>query len=161
MSTLDDHDVTGGGPATAEPIAEVAPARHLTPGESARTLIQHADRAVLATLSVDADGHPFGSVAPYGLLQDGRPVVCISRLAEHTRNLDGDGRASVLVTEAHPMGDPMDNGRLTLLGSFRPVEGDEAAAYSSGSHHAMRPKPPTQRMDAMSSTRNEKSPKST
>lgn len=51
-------------------------------------------------------GYPFGSVAPYGLLDDGTPGLCISTLAEHTRNLGADGRASLFVDEAFPLGDP-------------------------------------------------------
>lgn len=128
MTDPTDHDLGGtdAPPPAPEPIAPVTPTTQMTPGEAARTLIHHADRAALATLAVEPAGYPFGSVAPYGLLPDGRPVLCISGLAEHTRNLEADPRASVLVTEAHPMGDAMDNGRLTLLGTARRTD-DPAA----------------------------------
>jgi putative heme iron utilization protein len=130
VSDLDDHEIAGADapPAPAPAIGEVAPSRRPTPGEAARTLVQHAERATLSTLAQEPAGYPFGSVAPYGLLDGGSPVLCISRLAEHTRNLDGDGRASLFVTEAFPMGDPMDNGRLTLLGTARRIEGNTAVA---------------------------------
>jgi putative heme iron utilization protein len=44
-----------------------------------------------------------------------RPVFLISELAEHTKNLHRDARASLLVAESRP-GDPLANGRVTLLG---------------------------------------------
>ena len=57
--------------------------------------------------------------------------TAVFRLAEHTHNLERDGRASVFVTEAFPMGDPMDNGRLTLLGTARRIEGGASGARAA------------------------------
>lgn len=133
MTDLQDHDIAGDG-APPLPVATLVPPAEVqrpTPGEAARTLAQHAERATLSTLAVEPAGYPFGSVAPYGLLDDGAPVLCISRLAEHTRNLEADGRASLLVTEAFPMGDPMDNGRLTLVGTARRHDGDRDIARAA------------------------------
>jgi putative heme iron utilization protein len=42
-------------------------------------------------------------------------VFLISALAEHTKNLLSDGRASLLVAESHAS-DPLANGRVTLVG---------------------------------------------
>ena len=47
----------------------------------------------------DPAGYPFGSVVSYGLDESGEPLFVISQLAEHTRNLGADPRASLLVTE--------------------------------------------------------------
>ena len=132
MPSLDDHEVGAGAPVPVEPVGTVAASRRLTPAEAGRTLAQHAERATLSTIAVEPAGYPFGSVAPYGLLEDGRPVLCISRLAEHTRNLEADARASVLVAEAFPMGEPMDNGRLTLLGTARRVVGEVRPPSAGG-----------------------------
>lgn len=124
MTDLQDHEIAGAGapPMPVDPIAPAVPVQRQTAAEAARTLLQHAERATLSTIAVEPAGYPFGSVAPYGVLADGSPVICISSLAEHTRNLDADPRASLFVTEAYPLGDPMDNGRLTLLGTGRRLD---------------------------------------
>ena len=53
----------------------------------------------LSTLSRKQPGFPFGSVMPYGLDEQGRPVFLISTMAMHTQNLRADPRASLLVTQ--------------------------------------------------------------
>jgi hypothetical protein len=60
------------------------------------------------------------------------PLFLISPLAQHTRNLGADPRASVLV--ASPAGaDPMQEPRATIIGTARPLEGEaEGAAWVSG-----------------------------
>jgi putative heme iron utilization protein len=128
MTTTGEHGASTAG-LPAEPITEVTPARRPSPGEAARTLVQHSTRATLSTLALDPAGYPFGSVAPYGILGDGRPVLCISTMAEHTRNLQNDPRASFFVVEEFPQGEAMDNGRLTLIGTAHELEQrDEARA---------------------------------
>ena len=62
--------------------------------EQARTLVASANTASLATLT--ADGDPWASFVTYGLL-GGAPVLCVSSLAEHGRNLAGDPRASLVI----------------------------------------------------------------
>ena len=92
--------------------------------EEARTLVAAHNRGSLATLS---DGDPWASLVMYGLLGDGSPVLFVSTLAEHGRNLRRDPRASLLVCE-HADGDPLEAGRVTLAGRAEAVEGHERAA---------------------------------
>jgi heme iron utilization protein len=82
--------------------------------ERARTLISNLKTGCLATLATEPDGYPYASFTTFALL-DGEPLFLISRLAEHTRNLMSDSRASLL---AHESGnaDPLANGRVTLIG---------------------------------------------
>jgi hypothetical protein len=99
--------------------------------ERARTIVAGQGRATLSTLSLDPPGMPFGSVITYGLDALGRPSFFVSTMAEHTRNLDADPRASVLVVEDTPAGaDPLASGRVTLLGEVGEVidPGERAAA---------------------------------
>jgi len=118
------NDDGGGGvsgrPAPPEP----------THAERARTLVAGQSRGALATIAVSPAGTPFGSVVTYGLDASGRPCFFVSTMAEHTRNLDADPRASLLVVEDTPAGaDPLASGRVTLLGSVEPVtDPDERAA---------------------------------
>lgn len=100
--------------------------RRRTPAEHARTLVQHSILGTLSTLT--RDGDPWGSLVSYGVLEDGSPVFLVSRLAEHTRNLEGDARASLVVAEQAREGDPLDHGRVTLAGRVVRPEGERLAA---------------------------------
>ena len=60
--------------------------------------------AALATIS--ADGSPWGSLVLYAALGDGTPVLCLSTLAEHGRNVVRDARASLVVGESEVAGRP-------------------------------------------------------
>lgn len=83
-------------------------------GAEARRYLRRRRHGVLSTLSRKFAGYPFGSVTPYLLDHAARPVILVSRLAEHTRNIDADPRASLLVRDA---GDDVQAGaRLTLIG---------------------------------------------
>lgn len=87
--------------------------------ELARTLLGAHPIGTIATLT--PDGHPYTSVAPYSTLADGSALICISDLAEHTRNLQRDGRASLLVQEPCVADvDPLSLARATLIGAFVP-----------------------------------------
>ena len=69
---------------------------------------------MLCTHSRALEGYPFGSVVPYVLDHEACPVILISRLAEHTKNLDGDARVSLLIHEAGE--DAQAQARVTLMG---------------------------------------------
>ncbi|HYB41652.1 MAG TPA: DUF2470 domain-containing protein [Candidatus Methylomirabilis sp.] len=88
-----------------------------TYAEQARTLLQQASSGTLSTLSRRRAGHPFGSLMPYALDDGGGPLFLISSLAMHTRNLEGDPRASLFVAESSAAEDPLAVGRVTLMGA--------------------------------------------
>lgn len=136
MSTTDEISATGPHAAKkgalrgfAPPLEEVEDARKRTPSEEARTIIENDHVGSLATLT--EDGSPWASIVGYGVLGNGEPVFCVSTLAEHGRNLPVDGRASLVVARPSAIpGDPLDVGRVTLLGACeRPAdEAEEATA---------------------------------
>ena len=104
----------------------VAPLPVPTHAEYARSLAATYVRGTLATLT--EDGYPFGSVVQYVLDDRGQPVMLMSELAEHTKNIRRDGRASVLVSSSvMPGDDPMALPRVTLVGSLVPVAAQELA----------------------------------
>ena len=80
----------------------------------ARRYLRGRRHGVLSTLSRKFAGYPFGSVVPYLLDHEARPVILISRLAEHTRNIEADPRVSLLVAEASA--DVQATARVTLVG---------------------------------------------
>jgi heme iron utilization protein len=95
--------------------------------ESARTLVHLARIGSLSTLSRKQPGFPFGSVMPYGLDAQGRPIFLISTMAMHTQNLLTDSRASLLVTQADGEGDPLGASRVTLIGNVQKIPQPEIA----------------------------------
>ena len=100
--------------------------------EQARTLMHVGRVGMLSTLSERHPDWPFGSVMPYGLDDEGRPTFLISALAMHTRNLQRDPRASLLVAEESAHEDPLGSARLTLVGSVAEVPDPDLAAVRKG-----------------------------
>ncbi len=84
--------------------------------ERARTLMHLGKIGSLSTLSRKQPGFPFGSLMPYELDSQGRPIFLISTMAMHTQNLQADPRASLFVTEPDTSGDPLGSSRVTLIG---------------------------------------------
>jgi putative heme iron utilization protein len=82
----------------------------------------------LSTLSRKQPGFPFGSLMPYALGDQGRPIFLISTMAMHTQNLQVDPRASLFVTEPGASGDPLGSSRVTLIGSVSRIPETELAA---------------------------------
>jgi heme iron utilization protein len=116
-----DHGVIDGAPSVPPPLAPTEPAPRLTTAEEARTLVGATFVGSLATLS--ADGDPWASLGTYGLLDDGSPVLCLSHLAEHGRNLAGDPRLSIVIGQVDGPPDPLASARVTLAGrAERPVD---------------------------------------
>ena len=90
-----------------------------------RALLEKETSGVLATLSARRDGWPFASVAPYALSDTGEPLLLLSRLAEHTRNVQADARASLLVQDHASLSDPQARARITILGEIEALREPE------------------------------------
>jgi len=120
MTTSSGRKHAGPGPASDQP-----PVPEPTFAERARTLVYLGRVGSLSTLSRKQPGFPFGSVMPYGLDDHGRPIFLISTMAMHTRNLQADARASLLLTQESVDGDPLGASRVTLVGNVLPVPKDE------------------------------------
>jgi len=113
---------------TAEPLYDVTITTP-THAERARTLVAGIPTGTLCTLALEPDGYPYGSFVTVAF-DNGNPVFLISALAEHTKNLERDPRASLLVAESGAA-DPLANGRVTMLGPCARVEGDGGSARAA------------------------------
>lgn len=84
-------------------------------GSMARRLLRAHRYGALGTLSKKFDGHPFTSITPYLVDHDGSLLILISGLAEHTKNILGDSRVSLIT---HNQDDPhiQTQGRVTVVG---------------------------------------------
>jgi heme iron utilization protein len=90
------------------------------PGEvaaTARQLLRRRGVGVLATALGSDAGRPYASLVTYACDHDARPIFLFSRLADHTRNLDTDPRASLLVEAASGRPNPQTGPRLGLVGT--------------------------------------------
>lgn len=99
----------------------------------ARELLLKEYRGVLSTHSKSMPGFPFGSVVPYCLDADGHPLILISRIAQHTHNLQKDPKCSMLVGEREAE-DVQAVGRLTVMAEARKLT-DEAAIEAAASRY--------------------------
>jgi len=96
----------------------------MTPTEEARRFLCSIHSAVLSTHSARLPGYPFGSIAPFVLDHDGNPLILISTIAEHTRNIAADAHVSLIAFD--PAASDMQSGaRLTLLGDAAPTAKDD------------------------------------
>lgn len=97
----------------------------------ARKFLRSTHSGILSTHSARLEGYPFGSVAPFVLDHSCQPVILISNIAEHTKNIALNPKVSLLVFAA---GDDLQaNSRLTLLGEavkiFKDKDTDLRARY--------------------------------
>ena len=120
-----DHGDPGDAPSVPTPLTAIASPVRPSAAEEARTISASTNTGTLATLT--ADGDPWASFVTYGLL-DGAPVLCVSNLAEHGRNLAADSRASISIVAPTSDPDPLASGRVTLAGVVEEPTGDERAA---------------------------------
>lgn len=100
--------------------------------EEARALLRQESYGGLSTTSARHGPWAYGSLTPYTLDRWGTPVIYVARIAEHTRNLNLDGRCSLFVG-AKPSGglDPQAHSRLTLIGEVcRIPEPDQRDAHA-------------------------------
>jgi putative heme iron utilization protein len=104
----------------------------------ARELLRTRRVGVLASLSARHGGHPLASLTPFALSGSGEPVLLLSALAQHTRNLEADPRASLFVHDATAAeADPRTAVRLTVVGRVRraaPAEEEDLKARYLARH---------------------------
>ena len=74
---------------------------------------------LLSTTSVHRPGYPYGSLTPFALSSGGAPLLLLSGLAAHTKNLVADPRACLFVGDLGATEDPLAGARVSLLGVCR------------------------------------------
>lgn len=98
-------------------MTETAPAPYDGLDE-AKTLLRSIRAATLATLQ--PGGFPLATLTTLATDHDGSPILLLSQLAAHTRNLDADSRCSLLLAQGGK-GDPLAHPRLSLVGQARKI----------------------------------------
>ena len=111
------------------------------PGLSARRLLRAADRATLATRLAGGggpalDAWPYASLVLLACDHDATPLLLISDLAEHSRNIAGNARVSLLIDGTAGRVDPLTGPRVTLLGTAERADDGRLKARFVARHPA-------------------------
>lgn len=93
-------------------------------GKTARNFLRENSVGVLATHSLDVEGYPFGSVTPYVVDQTGFPIILISTLAQHTRNIKSNKKVSLTIF-SQETDDVQSGARLTWIGDAEALSKDD------------------------------------
>jgi putative heme iron utilization protein len=103
------------------------------PGVAARRLVRGRDHAALATTLA---GRPYVSLVACACAIDASPLLLLSDLAQHTRNLVADPLVSLLFEDTGDHPDPLAGPRLTLIGRAERCDDAHAAARFAARHPA-------------------------
>jgi heme iron utilization protein len=100
-----------------QPTADFDPAR------LARFLLRRRRQGALATL-MTGTGNPYCSLVNVASHADGAPILLISRLAVHTKNILADSRVSLMLDE-RAAGDPLEGARIMVAGRTEEANADD------------------------------------
>jgi heme iron utilization protein len=99
------------------------PTADFNPSKAVKSLLRRSRQGALATL-MTVSGDPYCSLVNVATHPDGSPILLISRLALHTRNLLADSRVSLMLDE-RVEGDPLEGSRIMLSGRAEELTSDK------------------------------------
>jgi heme iron utilization protein len=100
------------------------PTPDFNPAAAAKKLLREGRSGALATL-MPGSGDPYCSLVNVATAADGAPLLLISRLAVHTKNILADPRVSLMIDE-RKAGDPLQGARIMLMGTAAPTQDPHA-----------------------------------
>jgi len=104
-------------------------------GALARRLIRRQGHAALATT---LDGAPYASLVALACDHDASPLLLLSDLAQHSRNIAFDPRVSLLIDGTADLPEPLYGPRLTLLGRAETIADRRFRLDASRAHEVRR-----------------------
>ena len=93
--------------------------------DAARQLLVQALTGALG--SINGDGSPLVTLVALATMEDGAPLLLLSKIAAHTQNILREPRASLLIEGASDDPDPMTAPRLSLSGKIVALDDNEVA----------------------------------
>ena len=93
------------------------------PEKLAKSLLRRSRQGALATLMAGS-GDPYCSLVNLASHPDGSPILLISGLAVHTKNIVADSRVSLMLDE-RAAGDPLEGSRIMLSGRAEAAGADD------------------------------------
>jgi heme oxygenase (biliverdin-IX-beta and delta-forming) len=121
-------DATGSLPLTCD-MSETGPSRD--PAGFARQLLRSCDRAALAT---SLRGAPYASLVLVATDLDASPLLLLSDLAQHSRNIAFEPRISLLFDATRGYPDPLSGPRLTVIGQAEAADDPRLLARFTARH---------------------------
>ncbi len=111
----------------------------LKPGDVARRLLRATDRAALATSLVGrepggAESWPYASLVLLACDHDAAPLLLMSDLAEHSKNIAADARVALLIDGTGGRIDPLTGPRVTVIGTVEKTTGPRLKARFVARH---------------------------
>src|SRR3981189_398158 len=103
------------------------PTADFDPTKLARSLLRRSRQGALATLMAESHD-PYCSLVNVASHADGSPILLISRLALHTKNILRHSRVSLMLDE-RAAGDPLEGARIMLAGRAEQVSQDDTVAF--------------------------------
>jgi heme iron utilization protein len=101
------------------------PTPDFSPSRTAKSLLRRSRQGALATL-LPGSGDPYCSLVNVAANPDAMPILLISRLAVHTKNILADNRVSLMLDE-RVAGDPLEGARIMVAGCAEELSGDSAS----------------------------------
>jgi hypothetical protein len=101
------------------------PDKAFNAGLAAKKLLREGRSGALATL-VPGSGDPYCSLVNVATVVDGAPLLLLSKLALHTKNILADGRVSLMLDERKE-GDPLEGARVMLMGTCAAMSDSSAS----------------------------------
>jgi heme iron utilization protein len=90
--------------------------------KNALKLFSKESTGILSTHSNEIPGYPFGSVTPYCLDFNFNPIILVSEIAEHTKNMDRDSKVSLTLSESSLESEKQALGRFTYVADAERVK---------------------------------------
>lgn len=90
-------------------------------GSDMKDLVKDTKTAALSTMYRE---YPYTSLVPYAIDSKGRPIIFISDLAQHTKNLSKTNRCSLMASKENKE-DVFNSARVTFIGKMTKVPDDE------------------------------------
>src|SRR5690242_21497890 len=104
--------------------APMRPTPDFNPVTATKKLLREGRSGALATL-MTGSGDPYCSLVNVATAADGAPLLLISRLAVHTKNILADPRVSLMLDERRA-GDPLEGARVMLMGTAQQTDDPNA-----------------------------------
>ena len=98
-----------------------------------RWLMRGSRSAFLSTVTTNS--WPYGSMVTVAIDQDASPLLLMSTLSDHTRNLEHSDRGALLFSEPNRHRNPQRSARATVMGRIRKTKKTDHAAR----FHTMHP----------------------
>ena len=93
--------------------------RNKKPGSVARRLMRTTRQVSLATIDSASEGRPYASISLVACGHDAAPLLLLPAFAQHSINIRGDNRISILFYKAR---DAITQGRVSIIGKAIPTE---------------------------------------